>query len=324
MEILEEKEPKNNKYKFKIMSYNVRYCNDKLRNNVDGAILTRVKYVTKNILLYMPDTIGFQEVTISENPKKVTWNSLLKEGLKDYYIGVGLGRDNNEISEATPIFYNKNKFELLEQGTKWLSPEPDKPGSQFDEPRDGLRRVLTYVILKNKVSNIIYLHVNTHLDYRFNENRIRQIKVVINFIKKYNDKFPVILTGDFNCGNTKCEIEKGDAVPYLLSNGFIDAAFEAKDTFHHWTFPSIGYNQNNYNTCLNRKMHKNGKKLDEQKDCVAECDEENGSIIDYCFRSNNKICFSKYKVITDVEACGGISSDHYPIYIEGYFVNLNK
>ena len=71
-------------------------------------------------------------------------------------------------------------------------------------------------------------------------------------------------------------------------------------------------------------MHKNGKKLNEQKNCGAECDEENGKIIDYCFRSNNKIFFNKYKVITDIEACGGISSDHYPIYIEGCFVNLNK
>ena len=215
METLEEKESKNDDNTFKIMSYNVRCCDDILRNNVDGTVKTRIKYVIKNILLYMPDSIGFQEVTISENPKKVTWNSLLKEGLKYYYIGVGLGRDNNEITEANPIFYNKNKFELFEQGTKWLSPEPDNPGSQFEEPRDGYRRILTYVILKNKVSNIIYLHVNTHLDYKYFENRIRQIRVVIDFIKKYNDIFPVVLTGDFNCGNTKNEIKKGDVTLFI-------------------------------------------------------------------------------------------------------------
>ena len=37
------------------------------------------------------------------------------------------------------------------------------------------------------------------------------------------------------------------------------------------------------------------------------------------FRCNNKIFFEKYKVITDYASCGGISSDHYPIYAEGLF-----
>ena len=30
--------------------------------------------------------------------------------------------------------------------------------------------------------------------------------------------------------------------------------------------------------------------------------------------------FELYKVVNDYNICGGISSDHYPIYIEGYFV----
>ena len=34
-----------------------------------------------------------------------------------------------------------------------------------------------------------------------------------------------------------------------------------------------------------------------------------------------KSFFEKYQVITDYNACGGISSDHYPIFIEGYFLN---
>jgi len=316
---------KYNNNNFNVMSYNVRCCNDTLRNGVDGTIKTRVKYIIKNILLYMPDTIGFQEVTISNNPKEITWDSLLKEGLKDYYLGVGKGRDiDRKISESNPIFYNKNKFELIDHGTKWLSPDPDIPGSRFDSPWDGCKRILTYVILKNKINNITYMHVNTHLDYKYYENRIRQIKVVIDFISKFNEKYPILLTGDFNCGNEKWEIEQGDAVPYLLNNGFFDASKEAKDCCISWTFPSIGYHQKVYGSCLKRKKHKNGINLDDQKFCESECDEENGKIIDFCFRSNDKICFHKYKVITDYEACGGISSDHYPIYIEGSFINISN
>ena len=290
-----------------------------MRYNLDGSVKTRSQYVIKNILLYMPDTIGFQEVTISKNPKRMTLFSLLKSGLKDYYEGIGIGRDNRNRSEGTPIFYNKKKFELIEQGTKWLSPTPDIPGSQFDNPTDGCRRILTYVILKNKINNNVYMHVNTHIDYKFLENRIRQIKVVINFISLYKDKFPILLTGDFNCGKTKKEIEKCDAVPYLLKNGFFDATSEAKDCFQNWTYPSLDYKKNIYKSCLKRKKHKNGINLNLQKDCNKECDEERGKVIDYIFRCNNKIFFEKYKVITDYAACGGISSDHYPIYAEGLF-----
>ena len=326
MENLEEKLlPKDEENKFKIMSYNVRYNNDTLRNDIDGSVKTRSKYVINNILLYKPDSIGFQEVTVSRDPKDTTWYTLLNEGLIENYKGVGLGRDiDRRTTEANPIFFNKNKFELLEEGTKWLSPNPDIPNTQFEKPTDGCRRILTYAILKNKKNNNVYMHVNTHIDYKYLENRIKQIQVVINFISKYKDSFPILLTGDFNCGKTKIEIENCDAIAYLLKNGFFDASDEAKDCFKHWTFPSIGYHKNIYDFCLKRKLHTNGIKLDCQKCCGKECDEERGKIIDYCFRCNNKIQFEKYKVITDYKACGGISSDHYPIYIEGYFLNQIK
>ena len=73
--------------KFTIMSYNVRCCDDTLRYEVNGSVKTRVNYVIKNILYYMPDSIGFQEVTMSSDPKTITWDSLLKDGLKNNYIG---------------------------------------------------------------------------------------------------------------------------------------------------------------------------------------------------------------------------------------------
>ena len=303
-------------YKFKIMSYNVRCADDKLRYEVDGSVKTRVKYIIKNILTYMPDTIGFQEVRISTNPKTQTWDTLLKEGLKDYYIGVGVGRDERKVSEANPIYYNKYKLVLLDQGTKWLSPEPDKPFTAFPKPSDGLNRIFTFAVLKNIYSNVIYIHINTHLDYKYAQNRVRQIQVVIDFISKFNNYYPILLTGDFNSTFS----DKNDAIPYLLKNGFYNAAFEAKFTDKFWTFPAIDYTKNVYDQCTKRGKHKNGVDVKLQKYCDRYCDEEHGKIIDYCLRCNNKIMFELYKVVNDYNICGGISSDHYPIYIEGYFV----
>ena len=319
MGICESESPKNivkdESKKFSIMSYNVKCSNDILRNKVDGSIKTRSKYVINNILLYMPDSVGFQEVTISKNKNAVSWYKILTEGLKDYYIGVGEGRGNGNSTEANPIFFNKNKFDLIEQGTKWLSPTPDIPFTKFPNPSDGYNRTLTYVILRNKITGFCYMHINIHLDYKVKQNRIRQIKVVQNFISKYKNDYPILLTGDFNSTKTK-----GEAVFYLLEHGYYDSADEASECFRYWTFPAIGYQKNIYNNCLKRHMHKNGRLLEYQECCGPECDGEHARIIDYCLRANNKVYFQKYQVITDYKACGGISSDHYPIYIEGYFV----
>ncbi len=307
---------KDNSRKFSIMSYNVRCANDTLRNKVDGSIKTRSKYVINNILLYMPDSVGLQEVTVNKNKKVQSWYKLLNEGLKNHYIGVGEGRDNQKNqTEASPIFYNKNKFELVERGTKWLSPTPDIPYTNFDKPSDGYKRTLTYVILKNKNTGICHMHINTHLDYKVKSNRIKQIKVVQEFASKYKKIYPILLTGDFN--STK---SKGDAVCYLLDNGFCDSAEEAPDCFKNWTYPAIGSQNTIYKNCLKRHKHKNGRFLEHQECCGPECDGEHGKIIDYCLRGNDKVYFEKYKVVTDYQACGGISSDHYPLYVEGYLI----
>ena len=165
------------------------------------------------------------------------------------------------------------------------------------------------------MTGITYMHINTHLDHKVKQNRLKQIEVIKNFALKYQNMYPILLTGDFN--STKA---KGDAVMSLLNNqGFCDSSEEATDCFRHWTFPAIGYGKNVYKNCVDRKAHKNGRKLEIQECCGPECDGEHGKIIDYCLRCNDKLKFKKYKVVTDYNACGGISSDHYPIYIEGHF-----
>ena len=38
-------------------------------------------------------------------------------------------------------------------------------------------------------NNIVFLHVNTHLDYKYLENRVRQIKVELRKITKKMNQF---------------------------------------------------------------------------------------------------------------------------------------
>ena len=75
-----------------------------------------------------PDIIGFQEAD-------KTWESYLKSDYSEYnYVWYwrGIGNQSKE-NEATPIFYKKDKFNLLDQGRFWLSDTPDQPSYCFNE-----------------------------------------------------------------------------------------------------------------------------------------------------------------------------------------------
>ena len=320
-----EQNTSQNYTNFTTMSYNVRYNNDTLRHGKNGSVLTRYPRVIKNIQNYLPDTIGFQEVSTHQ------WYPIIKTNLSENYNCIGEGRENDLSGEANPICYNKKKLTLIEYGTKWLSPTPDISGSQFEKsdthPTDEIPRIFTYVIVKNIFNNITYMHINTHLDNYTNDtvNRISQINVIIDFIKKNEKNYSIILTGDFSSANTEKYKEERDVIPFLIENGFVLSSDEANDTDNHWTYVEVDYNNLIWDKCNIRGLHANNKNLSEQQECDEMCDEENGLVFDYCMRPEKSLIkFNKYKVISDFSELGGPSSNHYPIYVEGIVYNMTE
>ncbi len=62
----------------------------------------------------------------------------------------------------------------------------------------GLKRVATKIIIDTKDLGKLTI-INTHLDYQFSLSKKRQLKRILKIIKQ--EKYPVILTGDFNLKN---------------------------------------------------------------------------------------------------------------------------
>lgn len=171
-------------YQLKIISYNIWVGNgtdhrlraDILRDFIDG---------------HMPDSIGLQEV----HP---TWRSLL-----DTYVFnesyEGIGEERSAGGESSAIYYRKDKFELLDYGTFWLSDTPDVVGSMH--PDSGYPRVCTWVKLRCRTTGFEYVHVNTHLDHLGGATgravRLFQAKVMLEFVSALGD-LPMVMTGDFN------------------------------------------------------------------------------------------------------------------------------
>lgn len=197
----------------KAMSFNVW---------VSSPTPERMTSVLQTIMNYMPDTIGVQEAS-------PTWMSYLNAQLGNIYAYVGDGRDGGSRGEHSAIFYRKDRFELIETGTKWMSDTPDKV-SKFSE--SSLNRVFTYAILLEKNSNTEIMYVNTHLEHTGAEARNKQIKVLMDFLKDYT-QYPIVLTGDFNA-NPSSEVYK------LITETLADSSEIAQTAERSYTFHNYG------------------------------------------------------------------------------------
>lgn len=193
----------------KAMSFNVLY---------DDISTQRELSVIQTILRNFPDTFGIQEGTLH-------WMQYFRKTIGSIYGSVGIGRDGTEDSEHTAIFYRKDRFELVEGATKWLSDTPDKV-SKFEESSQ--TRIFTYAILTDKQTDTNILVVNAHLDQTSGVGRDRQAVVLMEFIQQYPE-YPVVLTGDFNTMDTS-ETYK------IVTEQLLDAAETAEVSEKSFTY----------------------------------------------------------------------------------------
>ena len=167
-----------------IVSYNIRYFN----NNADFGKChwyVRAKYVLKMIEKLSPDVLCLQEV----HPPQYAF---LKKHLVGYSSVIGYREDRGVHSEACPIFYNAERFTLLDSGTFWLSDTPDVM-SKFEDSWH--YRIASFAKLRDKDGSVFTVF-NTHPDYRIEEVRIRQLAVLADRVRRTEGN--VVVTGDFN------------------------------------------------------------------------------------------------------------------------------
>lgn len=172
---------------------------------------------------YGADSMGFQEANIE-------WLLYLKEGLTDYdYVG-RTRFDGDVLGEASPVFYRKDKLDLIDYDTFWLSKTPDKVGSK-DWGSQNIR-VCTWALLENKETKERYVHFNTHLDHISSKAREEQMKVLLSKINEFVDEYPVVLTGDFN--DKVGSAMYNEAVAVLTDSRTVAPVTDNKPTYHNY------------------------------------------------------------------------------------------
>ena len=194
----------------KIMSFNLLCANWAVRTPL----------VIRTIYNADPDVLGVQEAHIG-------WMNALRACLPDY-DSVGIGRDDGkEAGEFSAVFYKKDKYELLDSGSFWLSETPEQPGKGWDA---ACIRICSWAKLQEKTTGKIFVHLNTHLDHRGATAMQKGAELVATRGTAIAEGHPAFFTCDFNV--------TPDSAPYaaVIAGGFRDCSFLAKTTDHGITF----------------------------------------------------------------------------------------
>ena len=166
-------------------SYNLRYANT---NDIGNLWHDRAPVIASLIRFHGFDIIGTQEG--------------LKDQLDDLskmlpeFECYGIGRDDGiAAGEHSAIFFNKNKFSLVDKGDFWLSETPEKPSKGWDA---AINRICTWVKLVGKSSGKSFYVFNAHYDHKGVLAREESSKLVLKKIQDIAGDIPAMFMGDLN------------------------------------------------------------------------------------------------------------------------------
>lgn len=170
-----------------VASYNIRFNNP---NDGINAWPNRIEMVTALLKYHEADLFGLQEALHGQIEDLAT----RMPGFKWF----GTGRDDGKLKgEFSPIFYNAQKYDLIESGQFWLSETPDVPSKGWDA---ALNRICAWGKFKAKDKKKEFFFFNTHFDHIGDTARARAAILIQDKIAQLTagKKLPVILSGDFN------------------------------------------------------------------------------------------------------------------------------
>lgn len=168
------------------MTYNIRLD---LESDGANAWANRKDMVAQLVQHETPDVLGMQEVLLSQKRD-------LETALHGYAFA-GVGRDDGaETGEFSPVGWRRDRFDLLETGTFWLSPTPSRPGKAWDAD---FPRIATWTLLRDRSSGLRLYVLNTHFDHVGSVARERSAGLIADWsAERMRKGAHVIVMGDFN------------------------------------------------------------------------------------------------------------------------------
>lgn len=247
----------------KVMTFNIRYGT---ANDGENSWEFRKDLVMEVIRENNPDILTLQEAL----------NFQINEILNELpgYLYIGVGRDDGKSKgEYSAILFAKDRFIVDTTETFWFAETPNLAGSITWE--SSLPRICSWGLLFDKFSKRSFYIYNVHLDHQSQISREKSVEMLLRKIKSGKNNLPVLLTGDFNCGENNIAIQK------ILNFGLVD------------TFRKL-------NSVSKEEGTFNGFKGD-----------RSGERIDFIFASNDLEPISSKIDLTQKD--GQFPSDHFPV-----------
>ncbi|MGH1338016.1 MAG: endonuclease/exonuclease/phosphatase family protein [Aureispira sp.] len=199
----------------RVMTYNILNDHPKFAALPKKNWTDRKMYLLQHIQTLQPDVLAIQEGA----PHQV---EELLQGLSSFaYYGPQAGGGYG--GEQVGIFYNEERFALLNKDTFWLSPTPEVVSKDWGATH---HRICTWVQLQERETKATFFHFNTHLEAKNKRVRAKQLQVILQKITTLKTEEPtaaIILTGDFNAAVSSVVYQKAVNNAYLK-----DAFWETK------------------------------------------------------------------------------------------------
>ncbi len=132
----------------------------------------------------------------------------------------GEGRTAERLGEFTAIYFRRDRFDVLDAGTFWLSETPEVPGSRGWDA--AYERIVTWGKLRDRQSGTTFFHFNTHFDHVGRIARRESARLLVSRITSLAGSSPVIVTGDFN------DLPEGEPYAIITGSGLSDAMLSAR------------------------------------------------------------------------------------------------
>ncbi len=202
----------------RIMSFNVRGA---LYDDGENHWKRRGSLNVRTILRQAPDLIGFQEV----HPGNL---DVYQEQLQGFSWFQGPPYNDEEPFQYPAIFWNDERFRLVETGGFWISDTPDRHSGAWET---ACIRSVAWVRLVWLETGIVFIHLNTHLDHVSKEARNQGARLITQRLDAIaRRETPVLITGDFNC------MPASSCYRIFFEAGFIDTYLSNRPHPRAWTF----------------------------------------------------------------------------------------
>jgi endonuclease/exonuclease/phosphatase family metal-dependent hydrolase len=257
-----------------IATYNLRYSIEEnyKRDSARGEDwVSRGPVAAAQIRFHEFEIFGTQECLLHQLEDLVEW----LPGYK--YIGVGRD-DGKQDGEHAAIFYNTNRFRVIDKGDFWLSETPGKPSKGWDATC--CNRLCSWALFEDMPTGSRFYVFNAHFDHQGVKARVESSKLVLQKIDEIAGDKPAIFMGDLN-GDHDSEWYQLLAASDKLDDTFtqVDDAYAVNGSFNGFGLRT-----------------------------------ESNSIIDHVFVSR-QFEAQKWGVLTDTFH-GRFPSDHFPVVVK--------